>query len=311
MRILLDEEGYGWDEAWNIVTHTVAYTNHTVLAEALERWPQQLVMDLLPRIWQIIVEISNRYQAELTAYFHGDMSKVERMAVIWGGDVPHGQPVHLRLLCRQRRVRPPLGYPQAGGLPRRLPAHRRQIQECHQWHRPPPLAGPVQPPAGRPRFGSCCRRGPLPSGARRPLRAWRSTGRRAVLERLAAIKQANKKAFASYVARESGIILNTDAVFDVQVKRLHEYKRQLLNVLHIIYEYQHLKEDPDFMIHPQHLSLRRQGGPRLLCGQADHPSHQLPGPPSTPTPSVRISSRSSFWRTTGSLWPRSLCPPAN
>ena len=87
MRILLDEEGYGWDEALNIVTHTVAYADHTVLAEALERCAPAAGHGPAPRIWQIIVEISNRYPAELTAYFHGDMSKVERMAVIWGGDV--------------------------------------------------------------------------------------------------------------------------------------------------------------------------------------------------------------------------------
>ena len=80
MRILLDEEGYGWDEAWYIVTHTVAYTNHTVMAEALERWPQQLITETLPRIWQILTEISGRYQQELTNHFHGDLSKVAPMA---------------------------------------------------------------------------------------------------------------------------------------------------------------------------------------------------------------------------------------
>ncbi|MCI9118085.1 MAG: glycogen/starch/alpha-glucan phosphorylase, partial [Flavonifractor sp.] len=87
MRILLDEEGYGWEEAWYIVTHAVAYTNHTVLAEALERWPQQLIEETVPRIWQILLEISGRYQKELTDYFHGDLSKVAPMAIIWGGEV--------------------------------------------------------------------------------------------------------------------------------------------------------------------------------------------------------------------------------
>ena len=87
MRILLDVEGYSWDEAWNIVTHTVAYTNHTILSEALERWPQQLIETLLPRIWQLLIEISNRYQAQLNEAFHGDQAKVRDMAVIWGGEV--------------------------------------------------------------------------------------------------------------------------------------------------------------------------------------------------------------------------------
>ncbi|MBS6217178.1 MAG: glycogen/starch/alpha-glucan phosphorylase [Clostridiales bacterium] len=250
MRILLDEEGYGWDEAWNIVTHTVAYTNHTVLAEALERWPQQLVMDLLPRIWQIIVEISNRYQAELTAYFHGDMSKVERMAVIWGGDVRMANlcicacfavngvsALHSDILKREvfhdAYLRTPGKFKNVtNGID-----HRRWLSECN-----PQLDALIRECCGGDRYL-------LEPSALSGLEKYKDDS--AVLERLDAIKQANKKAFASYVARESGILLNTDAVFDVQVKRLHEYKRQLLNVLHIIYEYQHLKENPDFMIVPK------------------------------------------------------------
>lgn len=250
MRILLDEEGYGWDEAWNIVTHTVAYTNHTVLAEALERWPQQLVIDLLPRIWQIIVEISNRYQAELTTYFHGDMSKVERMAIIWGGDVRMANlcicacfavngvsALHSDILKREvfhdAYLRTPGKFKNVtNGID-----HRRWLCECN-----PQLDALIKECCGGDRYL-------LDPDALSGLEKYKDDS--AVLERLDAIKQANKKAFASYVARESGIILNTDAVFDVQVKRLHEYKRQLLNVLHIIYEYQHLKEDPNFMIVPK------------------------------------------------------------
>ena len=250
MRILLDEEGYGWDEAWNIVTHTVAYTNHTVLAEALERWPQQLVIDLLPRIWQIIVEISNRYQAELTTYFHGDMSKVERMAIIWGGDVRMAtlcicacfavngvSALHSDILKREvfhdAYLRTPGKFKNVtNGID-----HRRWLSECN-----PQLDALIKECCGGDRYL-------LDPDALSGLEKYKDDS--AVLERLDAIKQANKKAFASYVARESGIILNTDAVFDVQVKRLHEYKRQLLNVLHIIYEYQHLKEDPNFMIVPK------------------------------------------------------------
>ncbi|NLF35228.1 MAG: glycogen/starch/alpha-glucan phosphorylase, partial [Clostridiales bacterium] len=87
MRILLDEEGYGWEEAWRIVTRTVAYTNHTVLAEALERWSQQLVERLLPRVWQLLVEINHRYQRQLNEFFHGDQARVRDMAVIWDGEV--------------------------------------------------------------------------------------------------------------------------------------------------------------------------------------------------------------------------------
>ncbi|MBO5034419.1 MAG: glycogen/starch/alpha-glucan phosphorylase, partial [Oscillospiraceae bacterium] len=87
MRILLDEEGYSWDDAWFIVSRSFAYTNHTILAEALERWPQDLVEELLPRVWQIILEISGRYQEQLVQFAHGDMAKVEKMAIVWGGQV--------------------------------------------------------------------------------------------------------------------------------------------------------------------------------------------------------------------------------
>ena len=107
MRILMDVEGYSWNDAWNIVTKSVAYTNHTVLAEALERWPQGLIESLLPRIWQILKEIAARYQRQLEGYFGGDMNRVSRMAdhLGWGG--PHGQPVRVRLF-RSQRACPPL-----------------------------------------------------------------------------------------------------------------------------------------------------------------------------------------------------------
>ena len=87
MRILIDDAGLGWDEAWDITPHSVAYTNHTVLAEALEVWPQQLFESLLPRVWQILTEIARRYQEKITEFYHGDMDKVARMAVIWDGAV--------------------------------------------------------------------------------------------------------------------------------------------------------------------------------------------------------------------------------
>ena len=99
---------------------------------------------------------------------------------------------------------------------------------------------------------------------------------KAVLERLEAIKKENKRRFASYLARESGVMLNTDAIFDVQVKRLHEYKRQLLNVLHIVHLYNQLRDNPNMEFTPHDLPVWRQGGSRLSCCQADHPAHQLP-----------------------------------
>ena len=101
-------QGYSWDEAWHIVTNTVCYTNHTVLAEALERWPQNLIESLLPRIWEILKEIAARYQRQLEGYFGGDMNRVSRMAIIWGGAVSY---THLDVYKRQSLVISTTGTP--------------------------------------------------------------------------------------------------------------------------------------------------------------------------------------------------------
>ena len=249
MRILLDEEGYGWDEAWHIVTNTVAYTNHTIMVEALERWPQQLIESLLPRIWQILVEISNRYQAQLNEYFHGDQAKVRDQAIIWGGEIRMANlcvcacfavngvsALHSDILKRETfhdvYVRTPDKFKNVtNGID-----HRRWLSEIN-----PKLDALIQDCGGKgyqlhPEQLEC-------------LLKYQDDA--SVLERLAAIKAENKRNFAAYVARESGVVLNTDAMFDVQVKRLHEYKRQLLNVMHITYLYQQLKNNAHFDFTPR------------------------------------------------------------
>ena len=250
MRILLDEEGYTWDEAWHIVTNTVAYTNHTIMVEALERWPQQLIESLLPRIWQILIEISNRYQKVLTDYFHGDLSKVAPMAIIWGGEVRMANlcvcacfkvngvsALHSEILKKDvfhdAYVRTPDKFTNVtNGID-----HRRWLSESN-----PALDALIQECCGKDKYL-------LKPEALKELEKFQDDA--GVLTRLGEIKAANKKAFAAWVQRESGIVLNTDAMFDVQVKRLHEYKRQLLNVLHIIYLYQKLKNDPHFDFAPR------------------------------------------------------------
>ena len=250
MRILLDEEGYGWDEAWYITTHTVAYTNHTVMAEALERWPQQLIESLVPRVWQILREISNRYQDALTSYFHGDLSKVAGMAIIWGGEVRMANlcicacfavngvsALHSEILKKEvfheAYIRQPEKFKNVtNGID-----HRRWLSECN-----PQLDALVRECTGgddyllKPETLSKLERFQDDSG---------------VLDRLEKIKAENKRLFAAWAQRECGVCLNTDAVFDVQVKRLHEYKRQLLNVLHIISLYQRIKADPHFEFTPR------------------------------------------------------------
>ena len=250
MRILLDQEGYSWDDAWFIVSRSVCYTNHTVLAEALERWPQDLVAELLPRVWQIILEISGRYQNQLTQFFHGDMSKVENMAIVWGGEVRMANlcvcacsaingvsALHTDILKADVFHNAYRMFPQKFQNVTNGVDHRRWLSEVN-----PQLDALVRETCGGDKYL-------LQPSALSGLEKY--AGDKAVLDRLAKIKKENKERFAAWAKRESGITLNTNAMFDVQVKRLHEYKRQLLNVLHIIYLWQRLHEDPHFDMTPR------------------------------------------------------------
>ncbi|MBR4099214.1 MAG: glycogen/starch/alpha-glucan phosphorylase, partial [Clostridium sp.] len=250
MRILMDEEGYSWDEAWHIVTNTVCYTNHTVLAEALECWSQTLIESLLPRIWLIIQEIAARYQRELEYRFSGDMNKVASMAIIWGGTVRMANlcvcacrtvngvsALHSDILRRDVfrdacQIRPDQFKNVTNGVD-----HRRWLAQVN-----PKLDALIRDCTGGDDYL-------LHPNSLRKLEDFRDDA--GVLDQLEAIKRENKRRFAGYVARESGVILNTDAIFDVQVKRLHEYKRQLLNVLHIVSLYQQLHDSPNMDFTPQ------------------------------------------------------------
>ncbi len=228
----------------------MAYTNHTVMIVALERWPQELVQTLLPRIWEIIIEISNRWQQRLTEAFHGDMGRVERNAIVWGGDVRmanmcvcacyavngvsalHSDILKKDLFRDIYAITPDKFQNVTNGID-----HRRWLSQCN-----PKLDALIKEcPGGDDSL--------LQPDAMKKLEKFQNDA--GVLSRLGKIKAENKQAFASYVAKKSGIILNTDAIFDVQVKRLHEYKRQLLNVMHIIYLYQRLKNDPNFTFTPR------------------------------------------------------------
>ena len=250
MRILLDDEGYDWEDAWSIVTRSVAYTNHTVLSEALERWSQQLFETLLPRVWAILQEIARRYQLELEAAFPGDGGRVYRMAIIWDEEVRMANlctcacyavngvsALHTEILrhdvfadaCRRQ---PAKFKNVTNGID-----HRRWLSQVNH---------------GLDRLICDCTGGDdylLVPDKLRDLEKYADDA--GVLDRLAEIKRENKLRFADYVKRENGIILNTDGIFDVQVKRLHEYKRQLLNVLHIVCMYLHMKEDPNFSFTPK------------------------------------------------------------
>ena len=250
MRILLDVEGYSWEDAWHIVTHTVCYTNHTVLAEALERWPQQLIETLLPRIWQILKEIARRYQNELQDRYGNDQGKIAHMAIIWGGEVRMANlcvcacqaingvsALHSEILKREVFHDAYLAQPDKFKNVTNGIDHRRWLSQIN-----PKLDALIRSKAGKDKYL-------LHPEALKNLEKYRDDA--SVLNELDKIKKENKRLFSAYLARESGIILNTDAVFDVQVKRLHEYKRQLLNVLHIVYLYQRLRDDPNMDFTPQ------------------------------------------------------------
>ncbi|MBQ3557080.1 MAG: glycogen/starch/alpha-glucan phosphorylase [Oscillospiraceae bacterium] len=250
MRILIDEEGYGWEESWHIVTNCVCYTNHTVLAEALERWPQQLIETLLPRIWMILVEIAGRYQHELEQKFPNDPGKVAHMAIIWDNQVRMANlcicacqavngvsALHSDILRREVfrdacTLEPDKFKNVTNGID-----HRRWLSEIN--------------PRLDKLICSCTGGKDYLLKPDTLLGLEKYCDDKAVLAELDAIKQENKRRFAGYVASETGILLNTDAMFDVQVKRLHEYKRQLLNVLHIVYLYQQLKNDSSFNMTPR------------------------------------------------------------
>ena len=249
MRILMDDAGFDWDTAWSITKNSVAYTNHTVLAEALERWPQQLMETLLPRVWEIITEIAHRYQKQVEDFYH-DPAKTAELAIVWDGQVRmanlciaggmavngvsalHSDILRHDVFRWQYQMEPEKFKNVTNGID-----HRRWLAQIN-----PRLDGLIA--------DLCDGRGYLlhPEELKK-LEAFAGDG--AVLARLDEIKRANKLDFAAYVKKTQGVALNTDAIFDVQVKRLHEYKRQLLNAMHIIYLYQKLQDDPSMELQPR------------------------------------------------------------
>ena len=249
MRILVDDAGMDWGEAWHIVTHCVAYTNHTVMAEALEVWPQQLFETLLPRVWQILQEIARRWQQQVEDFYH-DPAKTAKLAIIWDGGVRmanlciagsmavngvsalHSEILRKDLFKDACQMQPDKFKNVTNGID-----HRRWVSQIN-----PGLDSLIRDLTG----GDSYLTHPMEL---KKLEQY--VGDTSVLSRLDDIKKANKQAFADFAKKQQGVVLNTDAIFDVQVKRLHEYKRQLLNVLQIIYLYQRLQDDPDLSIPPQ------------------------------------------------------------
>ena len=280
MRIFIDEAGMSWDEAWHITTSSVAYTNHTVLAEALERWPQQLVESLLPRIWQILQEIARRWQEKVESFFH-DPARTEKLAILWGGEVRMANlciaggmavngvsALHSDILRRDVfkdacAMEPWKFQNVTNGID-----HRRWLGEIN-----PALDGLIRETCGGDRYL-------LHPEALRDLEKYADDA--AALQRIGEIKRQNKESFVRYARRNQDVRLNPEAIFDVQVKRLHEYKRQLLNVLHIITLYQKLQDDPSSITRPHTFLFGAKAAPgyavakriiRLINSLADQIEH--------------------------------------
>ena len=249
MRILIDENGYSWEKAWDIVTRTVAYTNHTVMAEALEKWQADLVERRLPRIYAILKEINRRFCAEMWERFPGQWDKIDRMAVLSHSQVRmanlsvigshsvngvsalHSEIIKETVFKDFHDV-----WPERFGNVTNGIAYRRWLCQSN-----PDLAALLDDCIG-PDYRK-------DSGKLADFRKYEND--ESVLSRLAQIKHNNKKAFADYALKTAGVRIDPDTMFDVQVKRLHEYKRQLLNALKIISLYQDLKENPDLEVLPK------------------------------------------------------------
>ncbi len=243
MRIFMDEDGLGWDEAFDAVRRTVAYTNHTVLSEALEKWPQSLVQSLLPRCWQIIRELNIRWGNQLRAWFGSDEGKIEYNLILSRGQVHmanlcqavcymingvsalHGQILTTRLFRDVYSVRPERYTYVTNGID-----HRRWLDQIN-----PGLSGLIRELIGDGFI--------LHPEELQKLRQFENDT--SVLDRLNEIKRQNKVRFARWLEKDQGALLDPSAVMDVQVKRLHEYKRQLLAAMLITQLQRQLHADPD------------------------------------------------------------------
>ena len=249
MRILIDEEGLGWDQAWDITTKCCAYTNHTIMSEALEKWPIELFSRLLPRVYQIVEEINRRFILEIQQKYPGNYEKVKKMAIIYDGQV---KMAHLAIVA---------GYSVNGGA--RLHTEILKNQELKDFYE-------MMPEKFNNKTNGITQRRFLAHG--NPLLADWVTDKigpdwitdlsqlsklkvyaddEKALQEFMTIKFKNKERLAKYILEHNGVEVDPHSIFDIQVKRLHEYKRQLLNILHVIYLYNQIKAHPEMDFYPR------------------------------------------------------------
>ena len=276
MRILIDENGYDWDSAWNIVTKTVAYTNHTVMSEALEKWNEDLIERRLPRIYSILKEINERFCAEMWNKFPGDWDKIERMSIFSHGQVRmanlsvvashhvngvsalHSDIIKKSIFKDFNDVYPEKFTNVTNGI-----AHRRWLCQSN-----PELCSLIS---------DCIGDGyVLDASKLKDFKKFEND--ESVLKRINEIKAIKKKQFSDYALKTQGIVINPDSLFDVQAKRLHEYKRQLLNVLHIISLCNDIKENPNLPVIPKTFIFGAKAAPgyyfakqiiKLICSLSE------------------------------------------
>lgn len=247
MRILIDEEGYGWDESWRIVSNCMAYTNHTIMAEALERWTISMFKHLLPRIYMIVEEINRRFCEDLWNVFPEDREKIGRLAIIANDEIRmanlciatcysvngvsalHSDILKNLVFSDYNHMFPTKFTNVTNGI-----AHRRWLCQSN-----PELTKLLDELIGE----------GFRSDANELTKLLKFADDATVLKRLAEIKRHNKERFVKHLGAD--VTINPDSIFDVQSKRLHEYKRQLLNVLHILYEYHMLLDNPNMDFTPK------------------------------------------------------------
>ncbi len=249
MRILMDEEGLGWEDAWDITIQTLSYTNHTTLAEALERWPIRIFKPLLPRIFMIVEEINERFCKQVWDQYPGDWARVESMAIIAHDEVRMAPlaivgshsvngvaQLHTDILKNREMNLFYQFYPDRFNNKTNGITHRRWLLKAN-----PGLSGLITDAIGS----------DWVSSPQKLEELMRFKDDSVFLERLHGIKLANKERLAKRILDKTGIQVDTESIFDVQVKRLHAYKRQLLNVLHIMHLYNALKKDPEALLYPR------------------------------------------------------------
>ena len=249
MRILMDEEGLGWDDAWAVTTKCVAYTNHTIMAEALEKWPVELFSRLLPRVYQIIEEINRRFILDIQAKYPGNYDKIKNMAILYDGQV---KMAHLAIVA---------GYSVNGVA--RLHTEILKKQELKDFYE-------MMPEKFNNKTNGITQRRFLLHG-NQLLADWVTdhigpewitdlsqisklkvyVDDEKAQQEFMNIKYQNKVRLAKYILEHNGVEVNPRSIFDVQVKRLHEYKRQLLNILHVIYLYDQIKKHPEMDFYPR------------------------------------------------------------